>query len=278
MPDYLRDCMDSVRGKLEISSPKEFMEVMCRRCRQPECTHAGWSKDLFSLRVEHQADRLLNPVQADPRLPRYARITGVDFKDMLHQAIRLEISERRGDWTPPDEIDISDGVAELAGVKVTGSVDEAIRKMAEAQGKEPPILPDPAEAEQVRFQGETEEIMAEVDRETPAPPKPLVLHCPECQVHHVDRDAWATRPHKTHLCENCHHEWQPFPYPTVGVQAPSAPSSPPSVPFGNTPVPDGGVMLGGPLPPPVDPWEPPKKKGEVVQVGARVSMGDKSND
>lgn len=46
---------------------------------------------------------------------------------------------------------------------------------------------------------------------------PLILLCPECEVSHIDRAEWAERPHKTHLCENCGHEWRPFEVPTVGV-------------------------------------------------------------
>ncbi len=51
------------------------------------------------------------------------------------------------------------------------------------------------------------------------PPEPLVLHCPRCGTQHIDRDEWATRPHRTHLCESCAHEWKPFEHPTVGVEA-----------------------------------------------------------
>lgn len=50
-------------------------------------------------------------------------------------------------------------------------------------------------------------------------PIPMLLLCPHCDVMHVDRDEWATRPHKTHLCENCGLEWRPFGYATVGVRA-----------------------------------------------------------
>jgi hypothetical protein len=53
------------------------------------------------------------------------------------------------------------------------------------------------------------------------PPAPLTLHCPACHTLHVDAGEWATRPHKTHQCQNCQHEWRPYDYPTVGV-APSA--------------------------------------------------------
>lgn len=48
-------------------------------------------------------------------------------------------------------------------------------------------------------------------------PVPMALHCPKCCAEHVDRDEWATRPHRTHLCE-CGHEWDPCDFQTVGVE------------------------------------------------------------
>lgn len=48
-------------------------------------------------------------------------------------------------------------------------------------------------------------------------PRPILLDCPECKRPHVDLGVWAMRPHKTHLCEHCKHEWQPYDHPTVGV-------------------------------------------------------------
>lgn len=59
-------------------------------------------------------------------------------------------------------------------------------------------------------------------QEAPAPvravaePVPMVLHCPECKLPHIDRDEWATRLHHTHLCEHCGHQWKPK-IATVGV-------------------------------------------------------------
>lgn len=53
-------------------------------------------------------------------------------------------------------------------------------------------------------------------------PVPVSICCPECGAQHLDEGEWATRPHKTHRCQSCGHEWRPFPYPTVGI-APSQP-------------------------------------------------------
>lgn len=50
-------------------------------------------------------------------------------------------------------------------------------------------------------------------------PVPMHLTCPKCMQVHVDREVWATRPHKTHLCEHCGNLWRPHGYATVGVEA-----------------------------------------------------------
>lgn len=51
----------------------------------------------------------------------------------------------------------------------------------------------------------------------PAKPVPMTLTCPKCGMVHVDEGEWATRPHKTHQCQDCFNEWKPFEYATVGV-------------------------------------------------------------
>ena len=50
-----------------------------------------------------------------------------------------------------------------------------------------------------------------------AEPVQLELDCPKCDRQHIDEGEWATRPHKTHQCQSCGHEWKPFDYETVGV-------------------------------------------------------------
>jgi hypothetical protein len=48
---------------------------------------------------------------------------------------------------------------------------------------------------------------------------PEILYCPKCNTQHIDEGEWATRPHKTHQCQSCFHEWRPFEWSTVGVQS-----------------------------------------------------------
>ena len=46
---------------------------------------------------------------------------------------------------------------------------------------------------------------------------PMVIWCVKCGAQHHDDLEWRAKPHKTHLCEACGHEWRPFDYPTIGV-------------------------------------------------------------
>lgn len=48
-------------------------------------------------------------------------------------------------------------------------------------------------------------------------PLRMLLFCPRCRGQHVDLGLWATKLHRTHLCEHCGHEWTPAPVHTVGV-------------------------------------------------------------
>lgn len=49
-------------------------------------------------------------------------------------------------------------------------------------------------------------------------PIPMLLWCPECNTRHVDVGEFATKPHRTHSCQECGMVWRPALVPTVGVQ------------------------------------------------------------
>lgn len=49
-------------------------------------------------------------------------------------------------------------------------------------------------------------------------PIPMIIHCPICKGRHIDRGAFATKPHHTHACQHCGFAWRPAIIPTVGVQ------------------------------------------------------------
>lgn len=49
-------------------------------------------------------------------------------------------------------------------------------------------------------------------------PIPMVLHCPECRLRHIDVGEFATKPHHTHACQGCGFVWRPAVGPTVGIR------------------------------------------------------------
>ena len=169
--------MEDFRRKAKLDtpvSPGDFRELFCSKCKNTDCVNRQ-SGDPLSFRVATQFERLTNPQQADPNLPKYAQIVLKEWQDMTREALRLEISDRRGDWEVPD-IDITDGVSQVAPPGSTTVVDNAVRNLAKAQGKEVPHLPEIPSNEDdfskaaVDLLGEIED--AEPEPETPKEPAP----------------------------------------------------------------------------------------------------------
>jgi rfaE bifunctional protein nucleotidyltransferase chain/domain len=46
---------------------------------------------------------------------------------------------------------------------------------------------------------------------------PIILFCPKCGNHHVDKNEFATKLHHTHACQFCPLVWRPAVFCTVGV-------------------------------------------------------------
>jgi hypothetical protein len=251
MADFLRECNS------QGVSPQEFEQVFCQRCRQADCDLAQWGSSLFDRRVATQADRLLKPEQADPRLPKYAQIVGADFTDMLEHAMRLEISDRRGDWEVPE----TDGVLEVASTATTSAVDNAIRNLARSEGRPEPALPD------------DEDIVAQAVAQLGENPSEELQKAAEAQEDDAplgsQEDPSGAKP--------------------ASLQAPPMPAGnrpPPTLPKkGNIPVPSGGLMVGGgpAAKPPVaaDPWAPPSSltaRSKTVPTGARIRMSGSDSE
>ena len=75
MKNLLDECIsDAIQQTKQEIKESEFKKSFCVFCRNPECVNAKWAMDKFSARVMTQEDRLLNPIQADPRDPKYAGI------------------------------------------------------------------------------------------------------------------------------------------------------------------------------------------------------------
>lgn len=139
MADFFDECND------RHISPKDFIETFCNRCRNRECTRAGWAEDRFHRRIQTQEERFFNPLRADPRTPKYMRIFESDFQDMLHRAMQLEVASQRGDWEIP-EIPVLDGNSSTGTLIQTQEVDAAAQVLALARGTELrlPQVPNPA--------------------------------------------------------------------------------------------------------------------------------------
>ncbi len=67
-------------------TPDLLARFYCVRCKNLECDRSGWRSDPLSERVRTQAERLLNPRQADPKSSRYAPIVQHDFVDKREEA------------------------------------------------------------------------------------------------------------------------------------------------------------------------------------------------
>ena len=50
-------------------------------------------------------------------------------------------------------------------------------------------------------------------------PIPMVLHCPQCHLQHIDKPDpdWPNHPHRSHRCQHCDTIWRPADVPTMGV-------------------------------------------------------------
>lgn len=104
MNDLWNDCFDTKMGM----SPDEFSRTFCRVCRNPGCSRSITQKLSWTERMATQMTRLfVDPKFADPNDPQYADIRKIDFPSAVREAMRLEISDRRGDWTVPTEEDAS---------------------------------------------------------------------------------------------------------------------------------------------------------------------------
>jgi rubredoxin len=47
---------------------------------------------------------------------------------------------------------------------------------------------------------------------------PMILHCPECGLRHIDEGEFAERAHHTHACQGCGLVWRPAKVNTHGVR------------------------------------------------------------
>ena len=116
MPDLWNECFVPSMGM----APNDFEKMFCHQCRNPVCDRSAGSGLRWLKRIMTQKERLLdNPKFADSRDPKFADIRSVDFPSALREAMKIEISDRRGDWSIPTEEDASQLVAEMRSAPLT---------------------------------------------------------------------------------------------------------------------------------------------------------------
>lgn len=238
MADFLRECNT---GDLKID-PKTFQETWCARCRRPECDLAVYAKiDPMAQRNATWRQRFFGAPQADLTIPKFAQIAQLDFPNLLQKAMKLEISERRGDWSVP-EIPVLDGRIVPAPLDTTSHVDAAVRKLS--RRGDPFALDKPEEPESDELES------GEPEFEEPEPPEP------EPEI--VPPKVLPPRP------------------PAGVVQQPARRNTPDpgEVMIGGGPAPTPTPTHRGAPSAESDPWAPPAKPAvTVVKSGAKIQFG-----
>lgn len=298
-----------------------FMRAWCRHCKNPDCIRAGAGSGPWLARMQEQVNYLINDPQfSDMSSPEHQKLAAMMFDSLNAKAQRLEIAARRQDWEIPETP--SDGIDRISSTDTTSSFDEAVKELARAQGKKEPTFPTPEEsAGPSHFkEGPPDEPEAqdesEYEYETEFPSSDgkrkyhVTLskdgrwscacdgfkHAAKCKHLNTVR-AWydeqlalaeeeeRQKVENTRIQETQQRQMSQAPPPAPPPQAVVPPPVDPRVPVArplNTPMPAGGVMVGGGAPPaippsrlptpqePVDPWAP--RKDHVIEPGATVVL------
>ena len=289
--DLWLDCYDGNQRKM--ISPEDFRKNFCEACMNAGCVNSKGVGTSWVKRIATQEERLLiNPNFADMNDPRWGGLAGNDFKNMIQEALAIEISTRRGDWSIPTQEEIGRAAAEVVGfipAPPAKLVDEVAVTGLDGKALLPPKTKAPKEREV--------QVVTEVEAEPPAP-EPPATEPPELkgswkvlgdsgnlyQVTLGEGDIWACtcKGFQYGGGQDCKHiattrrRAQVSPPPETPTPPPAPPTRPPGPPLNayNQP-PKSGIMIGGgPAPDQNDPWAVPTQKPteKVIPVGGKVSF------
>lgn len=275
--------------------------------------------------MQEQVDYLLNePEFSDLKSEAHRRIADQAIEDIGQKMMRLEIARQRQDWSIPDQP--TDGIDKVAPPETTDQFDDAVRQLAKARGKEEPTLPRPQnEDAPAHFQQEDQQVPEE--EESPYEYDTQFPSSDGTRTYHVALDKagrWSCECDGFRYSRKCKHldtvkAWYDEQLRKAeddddddddgssgapSGSAPAIPNPPPAspVPNGaatqdprvpppqrpmNTPMPQGGVMIGGEAasdqPPQPrgpgtskNPWKIPQ--APVVKPGAQVTVKSKKKN
>jgi len=115
LPDLWGDCYTPEHRKL--GNAEEFRITFCDKCVNPGCQNSAAAGTKWSRRMASQEENLLtNPRFADPRDPNFADIRSVEWENAIRQALAIEVSTRKGDWSVATESEIGQAAAEMIGI------------------------------------------------------------------------------------------------------------------------------------------------------------------
>lgn len=293
IPDLWDGCYDGEHRKL--LAPEQFKQMFCGVCLNPGCRNSRGSGSKWNQRMMTQEDRLLNNPDFAP--DQTAEIMGLpDFKNMIQEALKIEISTQRGDWEPVTNADVGRAAAEMLGVVSPSGFQSQRDPEHDSKTQEPSESPDPQPEPDKTHEGSLggqEEPPLDtslaggpvegrwrvrgdsLDKNGKPRTYTVTLHTDEtwaCDCPSRENPCKHTRYIQGRLAPSAPPE--PPPDPVVPDPAPRRAPFPSAL---NTSQPQGGVMIGGGPPPPPeqdDPWAAPTgPKMRKLDVGGRVTFG-----
>lgn len=215
-------------------------------------------------RISSQEEFLLRkPRFADPNDSTFREIREMDFKNMIREALAIEISSKKGDWEVPTEQEINQAASTVVGPKPQNFVKSEVRETVENPEAPPPT------GGKWKIRGETgiyEVALSEAGEWSCTCPSRV---SPCKHVLNVSKRLREAGPPEVAKAVD---PTDPFPGVHFG------PPNPKAIPKGlNTAFPTEGVMIGGgerpSQPAPEDSWAPPKAVEKITPVGSRVTFG-----
>ena len=281
LPDLWDNCYDGEHRKL--LAPEQFKQMFCDVCLNAGCRNSRGAGMKWSQRMLTQEDRLLNNPNFAPESA--ASMMGLpDFPDLLRDALRIEIADRKGDWEPVTDSDVGRAAAEMMGMVPPAAPvgfepeEPEAPEPEEPEAPEPepepaPPEPEPEPVEQGREVEGTWRVRGDSKDKDGRPVTYTVTLFADGEWDCTCLSRENPCKHRRYIQSRLRPEpTEPAPDP---VRPPPAPRRTPFPTSMNTQQPSSGVMVGGPPPEPEpDPWAvPTKPKERVIEVGGRVTFG-----